>query len=165
MSEFRPDRILATLARHKVEYVVIGGIAARAWGSPSTTVDLDICYSRDEPNLERLVGALTELRATLRGAPKDLPFKLDSRALRIGDSFTFDTTSGPFDCLGTPAGTTGFPEIAANAELLDIAGSNVRVASLDDLIRMKRAAGRPKDRAEVEQLGALRDERRGRKRP
>lgn len=155
---FDPIRALATLVKHKVRFIVIGGIAASAHGSPSITQDLDVCYDRQPENLERLAPALIELRARLRGAPEDVPFRLDAKTLRMGDHFTFTTDAGGLDCLGTPAGVGGFEELDRNADEMDLDGLTVRVASVDDLIRMKQAAGRPKDRVEVEILGALREE-------
>jgi hypothetical protein len=156
---FDPVHILRRLQAHGVRFVLIGGLAAKAHGSPTLTVDIDICYARDRDNPERLAAALGELGAVLRGAPADLPFHPDRRTLERGDSFAFTTDHGDFDILGTPSGTTGFDELEANAEDADLGeGLVVRVASLDDLIRMKRAAGRPKDRIELEVLGALRDE-------
>jgi hypothetical protein len=122
------------------------------------TNDLDICYSRDRENLERLANALIDLKAKLRGAPEDVPFLLDPRTLAAGANFTCNTTAGALDCLAFPAGVKGFDELAANAEEIDLDGLRVQVAALNDLIRMKRAAGRPKDLVEVEILGALRDE-------
>lgn len=83
---------------------------------------------------------------------------MDSQALRQGDTFTFDTDIGPVGILGTPAGTQGYDELARNAEVVDAFGETFLIASIDDLIRMKRAAGRPKDRVELEVLGALREE-------
>jgi hypothetical protein len=62
------------------------------------------------------------------------------------------------DCVGAPAGVSGFEEIVRDAVELDLDGLTVSVASIDDLIRMKRAAGRPKDLIEVEVLAAVRDE-------
>lgn len=153
-------RILATLRRHDVRFVVIGGIAAQAWGSPSLTGDLDICYDRAPDDLPRLAAALKELGARLRGpgVPPDLPFKLDAKTLELGDHFTLATDAGDLDCLGTPAGTLGYQDVAAESAEIDLYGGSVRVVSLEDLMRMKRAAGRAKDRAELEILGALRDE-------
>jgi hypothetical protein len=156
--EFRPSSALEALLEHRVRFVLIGGFAARMHGSPSITEDLDICYARDPVNLQRLSAALTALHARLRGAPADVPFLLDPRTLEAGDSFTFDTDAGKLDCLGTPSGTKGFGELNANAVEMHTDLMTVRVASIDDLIRMKRAAGRPKDRVEIEILGALRDE-------
>jgi hypothetical protein len=89
---------------------------------------------------------------------EDVPFVLDARTLRNGDSFTFDTDLGAFDVLATPSGTSGYQDLAAGAQRMDIGGVEVDVVALDDLIRMKRAAGRVKDRLAVEELIALRDE-------
>jgi hypothetical protein len=155
---FDPLAGLRALVDHGVRFVLIGGYAAALRGSPMITGDVDVCHARDTVNLERLARALDGLHARLRGAPVDVPFRLDARALASGDHFTFMTDAGPIDCLGTPAGTDGFADLdtAASAEELD--GLVVRVASLDDLIRMKRAADRPQDRIAVEWLSALRDE-------
>jgi hypothetical protein len=162
MTEFEPRSALEALHRQGVRFVLIGGLAARLHGSPSVTGDLDICYARDRENLQALAKTLRSLRARLRGAPEDVPFLLDAHTLIAGDHFTFDTVYGGIDCLGTPAGVNGFDELEANAVLMQFQQVPVRVASLDDLIRMKRAAGRPKDRVEIEILGALRDELEGR---
>ncbi len=156
---FDPVHILRRLQAHGVKFVLIGGLAAKAHGSPTMTVDIDVCYARDRDNLERLAALLGELGTVLRGAPPDLPFHPDPKTLERGDVFTFTTDFGDLDILGTPAGVSGFGELDANADEAELDdGLVVRVASLDDLIRMKRAAGRPKDRVELEILGALRDE-------
>ena len=162
MSPFDFLGILRTLQEHKVDFVLIGGAAANAYGSPSITHDVDICYERTEENFERLAAALRSMNAYLRGAEPGLPFQLDAKTIKMGDSFTFTTDLGALDCLGTPAGTDGFKDLSANAELMDFDGLTVQVVSLDDLIRMKRMAGRAKDRIELEVLGALRDEIEGR---
>ena len=156
---FDPVHILHRLQAHGVRFVLIGGLAAKAHGSPTLTVDIDICYARDRDNLERLAAVLAELGAVLRGAPADLPCHPDRRTLERGDTFTLTTAYGDLDILGTPSGVAGFEELNANADEAELDEALVvRVASLDDLMRMKRAAGRPKDRVELEILGALRDE-------
>ena len=160
MSEpaFDPIAGLRALVEHGVRFVLIGGYAAALRGSPMMTGDVDICHARDRGNLERLAAALRGLHARLRGVPLDVPFLLDDRTLEAGDHFTFMTDAGPVDCLGTPAGTDGFADLDASATDEDLDGLVVRVASLDDLIRMKRAADRPQDRIAIEWLSALRDE-------
>ena len=128
------------------------------WGSPSVTTDLDICYARDELNLERLANALRELGARLRGVEEPVPFRLDAATLQSGDHFTFVTRAGNLDCFGLPAGSGGFEPLRRTAVEMDLGESRALVASLEDLLRMKRAAGRPKDLIELEVLGALREE-------
>jgi hypothetical protein len=158
MIDFEPDRILQVLQQHRVQFVTIGGVAGTLHGSPSFTNDLDVCYEREKENLERLAAALGELEARLRGVDDDVPFLLDAETLGAGDHFTFVTKYGDFDCLGMPSGTRGYDDLITRARDMDLDGLTVAVASLDDLIAMKQAAGRPKDRIEVEVLGALRDE-------
>jgi hypothetical protein len=150
---------LQVLARHGARFIVIGGIGGRLRGSTSVTNDLDVCYLREDQNLDRVASALQELHARLRGAPADVPFLLDARTLKAGDHFTFETKAGALDIMATPSGIPGgYEELERAADEMDLGGFTVKVASIDDLIRMKRAAGRPKDLIEVEVLGALRDE-------
>ena len=161
-TQFDAKRALEALTDEGVRFVLIGGLAANMHGSHHVTLDVDICYARDRVNLERLANALRALHARLRGAPPDVPFLLDAHTLEAGDSFTFSTDAGPLDCLATPSGTTGFAALDANAVEAQLHGMKIRVTALDDLIRMKRAAGRPKDRVMLEELGALREETEGR---
>lgn len=122
------------------------------------TNDLDICHARDLKNLRALAGALADLEASLRGAPEGLPFHPDAETLARGDHFTFSTNAGNLDCHGTPAGSRGFADLIAGSAPMKLDSIEIRVASVDDLIRLKRAAGRPKDLIEVEILGALKEE-------
>jgi hypothetical protein len=146
---FDPLRILKTLNRHDVRFVIIGGIAGRLWGSTTVTNDLDICYGRDRANLANLASALTDLKVKLRG--------VDARALESVDQFTFTTMAGHLNGFVAPTGSAGYDSLARNAEAMDV-GATVQVAELQELILMKRAAGRPKDLIEVEILSAVRDE-------
>jgi hypothetical protein len=155
---FEPVSILHALVDRDVRFVLIGGLAAAVRGSPVITGDIDICHARDRENLERLVVVLRGLGARLREAPHEVPFELDVRSLAAGDHFTFATDLGSLDCLATPAGTDGFADLDASATDESLDGIVVRVASIDDLIRMKRAAGRRQDLIAVEWLEALRDE-------
>jgi hypothetical protein len=159
VAAFDPLRVLRLLSDRNVEFVVIGGFAARIWGSPTITNDLDLCYATTRSNVELLAAVLNEIEARLRDFPADLPFVLDARTLSLGNSFTFETSAGNVDCLATPSGTTGFDDLARNSKALDLGdGLIVHFASLADVIRMKRAADRPKDRIEVEILEALKAE-------
>ena len=155
---FDPLRVFRTLDRHGVQFVLIGGLGARLYGSPTVTNDTDICYERSPENLGRLAAALRQLGATLRGAPEDVPFQPDAAALAAGDHFTFTTKAGNLDCLGIPSGVGGFDDLLREATSFDVGGLIVLVASIGDLIRMKRAAGRPKDLVEIEVLAAVKEE-------
>ena len=157
-SEFRPASVIRLLGQHQVNYVLIGGLAAVTHGASLVTQDIDLCYAREPKNLNRLATALAQVHARLRGADPDLPFTLDSRTLAAGDAFTLATDIGPVDIIATPAGTSGYEDLARTAETFDVFGYRVLVASIDNLITMKRAAGRPKDLLAVEELGALREE-------
>jgi len=155
---FDPLLALRTLVDHGVRFVVIGGFAGAIRGSPVITGDIDICYERGWGNLERLAQALRDLKATMRRAPIEVLARLSAETLKAGDRFKFATAAGPLDCIGTPGGTDGFADLDASAKDENLDGLVVRVASVDDLIRMKRAAGRPQDLIAVEWLAALRDE-------
>jgi predicted nucleotidyltransferase len=154
-------QILRTLNEHDLRYVLIGGLAANFWGSDQVTLDVDICYARDHENLKVLVKALRALDAHLRGWPEGVPEFIDEKALRLGDTMTFETKFGAFDCLGTPAGTDGYLDLIARAKEMRVEDDvTVKVASIDDIIRMKRTAGRAKDLASVESLKLLKELRR-----
>lgn len=138
-----------------IDFVVIGGFAAIAHGSVQVTRDLDICYSPDAPNLEALGRGLVGLGARLRGVAEDVPFVPDGATLRRTRVLTLETAEGPLDILADPAGTPGYEILSQRAIEVPVAGVIVRVASLEDLLAMKRASGRPKDLLAVEELEAI----------
>jgi hypothetical protein len=158
--QLRLAELMAALDRHAVDFIVIGGIAGILHGSAYPTYDFDVLYARDHQNLERMAGALKELKVTLRGAPADLPFQPDAPTLAAGCNFTFDTELGRFDILGEAAGMRDYADIRADAKTDTAWGVQLRIASLDDLIRMKRAAGRLKDKLMVEELTSLAEDQR-----
>jgi predicted nucleotidyltransferase len=148
--------LLRRLHAERVDFVVIGGIAAVAHGSPQLTQDLDIVYAPDDENLARLGQALQSLGATLRGVADEVPFVPDARALRRVRVLTLDTEEGRLDVMVQPDGSKGYEQLLAGSIEAIVDGVPVRVTGLDDLIAMKKAAGRPKDRVYVEELEAIR---------
>ena len=154
----RADKILEALVDAQVEFIVIGGLAAQVHGSPSLTGDVDICHSLDGDNLDRLAAALRTLAAVRRMMPTGVHAPVDAQALRAGDVLTLTTLAGDLDLLAHPDPDLDFATLERSASTVPILGVPVRVAGIDDLMAMKRAAGRPKDRIELEILGALREE-------
>jgi hypothetical protein len=148
------------LSAEGVRFVLVGGLAAQAHGSPSITNDLDICYVRDGENLQALARVLARIAAIRRGLPDDAPRMppLDARTLRAGGLSTLATRFGDFGLLATPDPDLDYETLLRGSVRATAFGISVQVAGLDDLIAMKRAAGRPKDRIELEILGALREE-------
>ena len=144
--------------------MVIGGIAVVLQGSPRFTADLDVCYSTAAANLARLGDALLALQARLRGIEEDLPFVPDVRTLRRTEVLTLTTREGNLDLLKDPPGAPTYAALRRRANVVDLDGVSVRVASLEDLLTMKRAAGRPQDEVDVESLELVRSRLRGRRR-
>jgi hypothetical protein len=157
------DRIVATLARHGVRYVLIGGLAAAAHGSTLPTEDVDVVPSRDRGNLERLAAALAELGARIRaeGEPEGIDFPCTGAFLAaMPTMLNLTTEAGDVDLVLRPAGF-GDGHDALDTGAIDVrldSGDVVRVASLADVIASKRAANRPKDVAALPYLEALADE-------
>lgn len=149
--------LFRALGNHGVDFVVIGGLAGLAHGSAYPTFDLDVAYARDRANIERMAAALKELDVTLRGAPPDLPFQVDAQTLSNGSNFTFDSPYGSFDILGDVAGISAYDELKGKSDAALIEDIEVRVASIDHLIAMKRAANRPKDQLMAEEYLKLAD--------
>jgi hypothetical protein len=159
-----PRRILSALAEQQVEFVVVGAIAAIAQGGPMITEDLDITPAREPDNLERLAAALKELDARQRipNDPSGIEFPIEPRFLASVDSWTLKTPSGDLDLLFAPSGTGGYQDLKRGAVSVELWSHEVLVASLPDLIRMKEAAGRPKDLAQLPALRATLELRRER---
>ncbi len=155
---FSAGSLLRTLVDGGVDFVVIGGLAAQAHGSPLITEDLDICFDLDRANLERLAAVLDGLAAIRRGMPDGIRAPLDARALRAGDVFTLRTRFGDLDLLARPDPALDFAQLRSRAARFEFEGLTVWIADIADVIAMKRAAGRPKDLLAIEHLGALREE-------
>jgi predicted nucleotidyltransferase len=158
-----PTALLRRLAAAGVDFVVVGGVAVVVQALPRFTRDLDICYSTDATNLERIGHLLSDIGARLRGIDDDLPFVPDARLLRQTQILTLTTTQGELDLLVDPAGAPAYADLRARADAIELDGFTVRVANINDLLAMKRAAGRPQDLIDVEALEIAR--RRGGRRP
>ncbi len=148
------ESILRLLHGHGIKFVLIGGLAMQARGSSHLTRDVDVLYAREHKNLNLLVDTLNLVHPTLRGAPPDLPFHLDARTLSNTFNLTLVTDLGDLDLIGEIQGSS-FSEIWEGADTMELYDLPIRVASLDDLIHMKKVAGRPKDLVHIMELEAL----------
>lgn len=156
---FDPARIFAALNAEGVEYVVIGGVAAALHGSSVRTGDSDVCPARTSENLQRLATALRHLGAAIRTGRDTVPLPATAELLGAAEMWNLVTADyGDLDVAFVPAGTSGYDDLIQHAVVYDIGdGVVVTVASLDDVIRSKEAAGRAKDREHLVFLRALRD--------
>jgi hypothetical protein len=154
-AELDPEPILRALVARGVDFVVIGGIAAVLHGSARLTYDLDLCFAPDTANLAALGDVLVALDARLRGVDEPVPFVPDAAALRRIEVLTLATRLGDVDVLVRPAGAPSSEGLRRRADRYDVGDFWVLVASVQDLIAMKRAAGQPKDLADVAELEAI----------
>ncbi|HEV3048101.1 MAG TPA: nucleotidyl transferase AbiEii/AbiGii toxin family protein [Solirubrobacteraceae bacterium] len=161
--EFALERLLQSLTQAEIDFVVVGGVAVVVQSSPRFTRDLDICYATDQANLDKLGELLTALGARLRGAEEDVPFVPDGRTLKHTQMLTLTTRDGDIDLLTDPAGSPGYAALKRKASHIDLNGCTALIASVDDLIAMKSAAGRPQDLVDLESLRVAR--RRARNQP
>lgn len=157
MREFRPQAIFETLDRFGVTYVLVGGLAAVLHGASHVTTDVDIVPMDGKDNLERLSQALRALDARIRvsGEPDGVPFDHSADSLARVRIWNLQTAEGDLDVMFQPAGTHGYDDLARDAVVLRVRGTDVPVASLADVIRSKEAAGRERDRATIPALRAL----------
>lgn len=158
MTDF--EGLLKRLLGHQVEFILVGGVAATVHGSARLTADLDLVYARAPENLRRVVTALEELHPYPRGAPPNLPFEWSVRTVEMGLNFTLTTTLGDVDLLGEITGGGGYEDLLPETVTVEIFGMECRCLSLEALIRVKRAAGRPRDFEVIAELEAIREERR-----
>jgi hypothetical protein len=145
------ERIFAVFDAHKVEYVVIGGIAVQVYGHVRMTNDIDLIPSPTPQNLERLAAALKDLKARVLN-PGSEKLEIDTKMLPRATLWQLATTHGDIDILHDAPGAAPFPQLRERALLITLGDHSIPIASRDDLIKMKRAAGRAVDLADIAAL-------------
>ena len=160
MTDFRA--LLTLLVGAQVEFIIVGGAAATAHGSARLTQDLDVVYRRTQGNVSRLFQALTPHKPYLPGAPPGLPFNFDERTVQNGLNFTLATDLGALDLLGEITGGGRYEDLLSYSISLRLYGVECLCLGLECLIRVKRAAGRPKDLEGLAELEAVLEEQKGR---
>jgi predicted nucleotidyltransferase len=149
MEAQRPDfkAILRILLHHRVDFIVIGGVAAVLQGAPVTTFDLDVVHSRAEPNLDRLEEALARLDAHYRDL-QDHRLVRQRANLALAGHHLLLTRAGPLDLIGAVVTGQSFNELLPHTKEVDLGeGMVVRILDLRTLIEIKEKLGRDRDRA------------------
>lgn len=146
------DQIVPILVKGKVDFILVGGMAAILHGSARIPFDVDVVYERSAENIRRLVEALEPYSPYLSGAPLGLPFSLDEQTVKNGLNFTPTTTLGDLDLFGEMAGVGPYNELLPNSDEVQALRVTFLCAGLDRLIHMKRAARRPKDLEAIAEL-------------
>lgn len=147
--------ILSLLSEAGAEFVVIGGLALQIYGGDHFTVDVDFAFVRRRENARRIADALGPFHPRPLDWPEGLPFVWDDQTLMNMSTITLVTEIGRIDFLAEPPGAPPFDELRARAVAFDLDGHTVRVACIEDLKSMKRAAGRPKDLAHIAELETI----------
>ncbi len=153
------DKLLPTLVRGGIEFILVGGVAGIVHGAARLTYDVDIVYARSPANHNRIATALKPFKPYLREAPEGLPFVLDASTLRNGLNFTLTTKLGDLDLLGEVTGGGGYRDLLPHSFDVKAFGVKFKCVDLRTLIKLKRAAGRPKDLEALAELEALLQER------
>lgn len=138
--------LLRALIRHRVDFFVVGGVAAQLEGAPILTLDLDVLYDRAPANLDRLLAALRELEAHYR----DLAHRHiepDRTRLETHRLHNLLTALGALDCLGTVGAGLTYQDLLDRTVVYELGESRVRVLELAAVIETKEQVNRDKDRA------------------
>src|SRR6266480_4260513 len=151
-------QIIPPLVRGKVDFILIGGMAAILHGSARVTFDVDLVYSRTRENVKRLTSALAPHRPNLRDAPPNLQFSWGAQTIRNGLNFTLTTSLGDVDLFGEVAGGETYRNLLPHSFDVDAFGVRFKCLDLPTLIRIKEAAGRAKDREAIAELRILLEE-------
>lgn len=150
--DFRPDRIFEALASREVDYVAVGGMALIAHGVVRATLDVDLIPAPGRTNL----ALLSEAIRSLDGAPHGEPgTEVDAELLARDANMRFDTAAGQIDVLSAETYRHLYPDLRTRSIEIDLDGVTVRVASRNDLIRLKAATGRDRDLLDIGDLLAL----------
>jgi predicted nucleotidyltransferase len=152
------EKLLPTLVGAGVEFIIVGGVAGILHGSARATYDVDLVYSRNQQNIQRLVSVLAPYNPYLRNAPLGLPFVWDTKTIRSGLNFTLTTTLGDVDLFGEVAGGETYQNLLPHSFEVEAFGVRFKCVDLPTLIRIKEAAGRPKDREAVAEPRVLLEE-------
>jgi hypothetical protein len=148
-------RIIRLLCESGADFVIVGGLALQIHGGDYVTYDADFALTRVRENAKAIARALAPFHPKPVEWPEGLPFIWDEETIMRSSVLTLVTDLGRIDFLAEPAGAPPYRELKLHAITFDMEGHTVYVASIEDLISMKRAAGRPKDLAHIAELETI----------
>jgi predicted nucleotidyltransferase len=149
------DQLLRRLSEAEVEFVLIGGLAVNAWGVVRGTKDVDIVVAPDPDNLKRVAEVAFAIQGHIQTGESFLSSPPSMAAqLASGERVAIETELGQLDVVQGLDGVPTYEELRANAAETEVLGVTVAICSLEDLKTMKRAAGRTRDQADLEDLDA-----------
>ena len=154
-------KLLECLIDHDVDFILVGGLAAAAYGSPQVTQDIDICIDLDVDNLNKLKQAVSALHPVHRMHPKKPSFNETGKALESLKNVYLHTDSGQLDCLGDIKGLGSYNQVFGQSIEILLHGKKCRILTLDSLIIAKTAMARPKDKEAVVILQTIKNKKYG----
>ena len=156
---FDPVEILRVLAKHDVEFILVGGFGAIVQGAPINTMDVDVVHSRQPDNLVRLLAALRELDAWYRLRPDKKLVPNESHLSTLGHQL-LATRYGRLDILGAIGDGLTYEGLMSDAQTVEIEGFRVKTLNLDKYVELKEQLNRDKDKAALPTLRATLSEKR-----
>lgn len=157
--QLRLRLLLQRLREAEIDFVLVGGLAVNAWGYLRATRDVDLVPDPSSENLARLDTLLVELGGRVEVGDRLLESSAIRTFLRTGDRTLVLTELGRIDVLQGLPQVPPFAALDEGSTEVDLDGLIVKVCSLDDLLAMKRASDRPRDRDDLEALEAAREGR------
>lgn len=150
-------KLIERLTKGGVKFVLVGGFAGVVHGCTYVTQDIDICCDFSAANLLALQETLKDLHPVHRMTPQRLKLKLTAESCAGFKNLYLDTDTGQVDCLASIQGLGNYEDVERWSEIRDLGGGlQIRVLTIDSLIKARRAMNRPRDREAVLQLEAIR---------
>ncbi len=156
-SMFESESLLKTLSENNISFVLVGGAALSCYKIPYGSYPFQFCYSRKTENLKNIVSTLSPFNPKPRDFPENLSYIFDESTLLNATNFTFQTDIGDIDLLDEVAGIGNYEAVENESVIMELFDFDVKVLSLNGLIKAKRAAGRQKDLLVLPELEALKE--------
>ena len=156
MTEPAFDELLRRLSEGGVDFVLVGGLALNAWGVVHGTKDVDIVVSPEPANLKLVAEVAVAANGHVQKGEALLGTPISIAAeMADGEQVAIETELGRLDVVQGLEGVPSYEELRSRASEAEVLGVKVAVCSVEDLRQMKRAAGRTRDLADLEDLDAV----------